>query len=68
MKRIARREVHHARKDACEAVFENIDSKTYEVFRLANQMRRENADIVGDKPIRNDAEELSLNEEAKQKA
>ena len=38
-------EVHHARQDADKAVFENIDPKASEVFRLANQMK-ENADVV----------------------
>ena len=66
--RIARRTVHHARKDADKTVYENIDPKSSEMFRLANQMRRENVDFVGDKPVRNDARGMSLNEEAKQRA
>ena len=37
------------------------------VFRLAKQMR-EYADVVGDKPVRNDAGELSMSEEPKQKS
>ena len=36
--------------------------------RLANQMRRENVDVMGDKPVRNDAGGMSLSEEAKQRA
>ena len=51
-KRIARRKVHHAHKDADKALYENIDPKSSEIFRLANQMRRENVDIVGDKPVK----------------
>ena len=31
-------------------------------------MRRENVDVVGDKPVKNDAGEMSMSEEAKQKA
>ena len=31
-------------------------------------MRRENADVVSNKPLRNDAGELSMSEEAKEKA
>ena len=54
-KRIAKHMVH-------------IDPKSLENFYLANQMRRENVDVLGDKPIRNDAGEMSLSEEAKQKA
>ena len=67
-KRIARCMLHHARKDADKAVYENIDPKSSEIFSLANQMRRENVDVLGDKPVRNDEGEMSLSEEAKQKA
>ena len=35
---------------------------------LANQMRKENVDVVGDKPMKNDAMEMSMSEEAKQNA
>ena len=67
-KRTARQAVHHARYDADKEVFDNIDVKSSEIYRLASQMRRENADVVGDKPIRNDAGEMSLSEDSKQKA
>ena len=39
-----------------------------EVYRLANQFRRENTDVVGDKPVKNDAGEMSMSEDSKQKA
>ena len=29
-------------------------------------MRKENVDVVGDKPVKNDAGEMSMSEEAKQ--
>ena len=45
-------------------VYENIDPKSSEVYRLANQFRRENADVVGDKPVKNDAGEMSMSEKA----
>ena len=51
-KRIARRAVHHARQEADKEVYKNIDPKYSEIYRLANQIRRENADLVGDKPLR----------------
>ena len=35
---------------------DNIDPKSSEIFCLANQMKRENVDVVGDKPMRNDAD------------
>ena len=54
-KRIARRAVHHARQEADKEVYKNIDPKSSELNRLANQFRKENADVVGDKPMKNDA-------------
>ena len=38
-------------------------SKSSEVYRLANQFRRENTDVVGDKPVKNDAGEMSVSED-----
>ena len=67
-KRNARHAVHHARQEADKKVYENIDPKSSEVYRLANQFRRENTDVVGDKPGKNDAGELSMREDSKQKA
>ena len=57
-KPIARRAVHHARKEADKEVYKNIDPKSSELYCLANQFRKENADVVGDKPVKNDAEEM----------
>ena len=51
-KRNARHAVHHARQKADKKVNENIDPKSSEVYRLANRFRRENTDVVGDKPVR----------------
>ena len=66
-KRNARHAVHHARQVA-DKVYENIDPKSSEVYCLANQFRRENADVVGDKAVKNDAGEMSVSEVSKQKA
>ena len=66
-KRNARHSVHHAHQEA-DKVYENIDPKSSEVYRLANQFRRENTDVVGDKPVKNDAGEMSMSEDSKQKA
>ena len=63
----ARHAVHHAHQEA-NKVFENIDPNSSEVYHLANQFRRENADVVGDKPVKNDAGEMSMSEDSKQKA
>ena len=67
-KRIARHAVYHASQEADKKVYENIDPKSSEVYLLANQFRRENADVVGDKPVKNDAGEMSMREDSKQKA
>ena len=49
-------------------VYENIDPKSSEVYWLANQFRRVNTDVVGDKPMKNDTGEMSISEDSKQKA
>ena len=67
-KGIARRAVHHAHQEAYEEVYKNIDPKSSELYPLANQFRKENADVVGDKPVKNDAGEMSMNKDSKQKA
>ena len=63
---IARNAVHHARQEADVKVYQNIDPKSSEVYRLANQFRRENADVVGDKRVKNDAREMSTSENLKE--
>ena len=65
---ISRCVVHHARQEADKVVYEGIDHKSSDIFRLANQMRKENVDVVGDKPVKNDTGEMSMSEEAKQNA
>ena len=60
--------VHHACHEADKVVYEDIDHKSSDIFRLANQMRKENVDVVGDKPMKNDPGEMSMSEEAKQNA
>ena len=60
--------MHPARQEADKKVYENIDPKSSEVYRLANKFIRENADVVGDKLVKNDAGEMSMSAESKQKA
>ena len=60
--------MHHARQEADKKAFENIDPESSEVYCLANQFRRENTDVVDDKPVKNDAGEMSVSEDSKQKA
>ena len=49
-KRTAIRAVHHARQEADKEVYKNINSKSSDIYCLANQFRRDNADVVGNKP------------------
>ena len=67
-KRNARHAVHHARQEADKKVYKNIDPKSSDVYCLANQFRRENTDVVSDKPVKNDAGEMSMSKDSKQKA
>ena len=59
---ISRRMVHHARHKAAKVVYEDIDHKSSDIFHLANQMRKENVDVLGDKPVKNDAGVMSMSE------
>ena len=65
---IARHAVRHACLEADKEVYKNIDLKSSELYRLANQFRKEDADVVGDKPVKNDAGEMSVSDDSKQKA
>ena len=67
-KRNARHAVHHARQEADKKVYENIDPKSSEVYHLANPFRRENAGVVGDKAVKNDAGEMSVSKDSKRKS
>ena len=67
-KRISKRVVHHAHHEADKVVYDGIDHMSSDIFRLANQMRKENVDVLGDKPVKKDAGEMSMSEEAKQNA
>ena len=53
----------HATKQTRWSMRVLITSRLH-IFRLANQMRKENVDVVGDKPVKNDAGEMSMSEEA----
>ena len=46
--------VHHARHEADKVVYEGIEHKSSDIFHLTKQMRKENVDVVGDKPVKND--------------
>ena len=67
-KRTSNRAVHQARSEAEKVSLQKIDPRSGDVYRLAKQMRRDNQDVMGDKPVKNDAGQLSLDEEAKKEA
>ena len=66
-KQIVRHAMHHARQEANKKTYKYID-KTSEVYYLANQFRRKHTDIVDGKAVKNDAWEMSMSEDSKQKA
>ena len=67
-KRTSNRAVHQARSEAEKVVLQKIDPRSEDVYRLAKQMRHDNQDVMGEKPVKNDAGQLSLDEEAKKEA
>ena len=67
-KRTSNRAVHQARSEDEKVALQKIDPRSGDVYRLAKQMRRDNQDVMGEKPVKNDAGQLSLDEEAKKEA
>ena len=67
-KRTSNCAVHQARSEAETVALQKIDPRSGDVYRLAKQMRRDNQDVMGEKPVKNDAGQLSLDEEAKKEA
>ena len=67
-KRTSNRAVHQARSEAEKVALQKIDPRSGDVYRLAKQMRRDNQDVIGEKPVKNDPGQLSLDEEAKKEA
>ena len=61
---IASYAVHHTPQEAAKEVYENTDPKSSEVYRLDKQLRRENNDDVGVKPVKNDAGQTSMSKKA----
>ena len=52
--------MRHAHQEANKKAYENIDPKSSEVYRLANQFRGENTDVDGGKLVKNAAGEMSM--------
>ena len=60
--------VHIAKTDAEKIAFKQINPRSVEIYRLAKQMRRENQDVIGDKPVRNNNGQMSLDVDSKKEA
>ena len=60
--------VYHTRHKADKVVYEGIEHKSSDIFASPKQMRKENVDVVGDKPVKNNAWEMSMTEDAKHNA
>ena len=67
-KHTSNRVVHQAKSEAEMVALQKIDARSGDVYRLAKQMCRDNQDVMGEKPVKNDAGQLSLDEESKKKA
>ena len=67
-KRTSNLAVHIAKTDAEKIAFKQINPRSVEIFRLAKQLRRENQDIIGDKPVRNNESQMSLDVDSKKEA
>ena len=69
-KRASNHAVHEAKSEAEKVALQKIDPKSVDIYiyRLAKQMRCDNQDVMGEKLVKNDAGQLSLDEEAKRAA
>ena len=67
-KKHAKQVVWLAKQDAGETVYANVDHKGPEIHRMAKQMRRQNQDICGEMPVRNNQGELCLDDSERMKA
>ena len=64
----AKRAVWLAKQDAAKTEYANVDPKGTEIHRMAKQMRRQNQDICGEMPVRNNQGELFLDDSERMKA
>ena len=60
--------VHITKTDAEKIAFKKINPRSVEIYRLAKQMRRESQDVIGDKPVRNNNDQMSLDVDSKNEA
>ena len=67
-KRASNRIVYHAKNEALKCHLQKNKADFTNIFRLAKQIRHNNQDVVGEKPVLNDAGTLSLDDSAKKAA
>ena len=67
-KRASNLAVHIAKTDAEKIAFKQINPSSVEIYQLAKQMRRDNQDVIGDKPVRNNNGQMSLDVDSKKEA
>ena len=67
-KRASNHAVYNVKSEAEKVALQKIDPRSSDVYCLAKQMRRDNQDVMGEKPVKNDEGLLSLDEDAKKEA
>ena len=67
-KRASNLAVHITKTDAEKIAFKQINPRSVEIYQMTKQMRRENQDVIGDKPVRNNNGQMSLDVDSKKKA
>ena len=67
-KKYAKQVVWLAKQDAAKTEYANVDPKCPEIHRMAKLMRRQNLDICGEMPVRNNRGEFCLDDSEKMKA
>ena len=67
-KRNAKRTVHTAKKTASVKKFSDLKPGMNDIFKILKQMRSDNQDVVGDKRVKNDSGNLSIDNKAKKVA
>ena len=67
-KRKARHAVYTAKRNSEKEKFTSIKDNKENIFRVAKQMRTENQDVIGEKCIRGDDGNLSLDDASKKLA
>ena len=67
-KRASNLAVHIAKTHAEKIAFKKTNARSVEIYRLAKQMRRENQDVIGDKSVRNNIGQMSLDVDSEKEA